>query len=84
MEIKNFKMVNKGNIIAVFDVKFNEDIEIFGFKLAKEKKGGEFVGMKSVKNFKNEWESIGKMSKKMSDKIRDKVKEMMPVEGEGV
>lgn len=82
MEIKNLKVRNNGNITATFNVKFNEDIELFNFKLVKGKDNGEFVALRSVKNQKEEWESIGTMSKKMSDRIREKVKEMMPTEGD--
>lgn len=74
MEIKNLKRLDKNGIIAVFDVKFNDELIINGFKLASKKDGGEFVAMRSIKNYKDEWESIGWIGKATQDKIRDLVK----------
>lgn len=79
MEIKNLKVINKNNIIAVFDVRFNSELEIFGFKLATGK-NGEFVAMKSIKNWKDVYEPIGTLGKNTSDSILAMVKEQMGVE----
>ncbi|MGL5724475.1 hypothetical protein [Cetobacterium sp.] len=83
MEIKNLKIINKNNIIAIFDVKFNSELEIYGFKLAKDKKDKSFIGFKSVKNWKDEWESIGKMGKNTEDRIKVLVMEEIARLGNG-
>lgn len=77
MEIKNLRVVNKNNVIAVFDVKFNQELEIFGFKMITGKKGGVFIVIRTVKNWKDEYEPIGIIGKQTTDRIKTMVKDLM-------
>lgn len=77
MEIKNLKKINKGNLIAVFDVKLNSMLTINEFKLVRSKDGKEFIALKSIKNSKGAYESIGKMSKELGERILGLVKEVL-------
>lgn len=74
MEIINIKEIFKRNMLKTFDVRFNDRLTIYGFKILNSK-NGEFVGVPSQKDYRGNYINNCFVDKDLLDKILDLIME---------